>query len=181
MSVLEIRDLARVVIDAGGNLTDLKALTAQWEASVQPSPIALCRCRPRRREWRLPGEAVDVAFRYLTRKAYHAAAERPRTERRGVIAKGSASGWAWEATPRGHGLPWTCALCHPPIEGFDVEYRDVLVEGNVVNTDGQAAGRLQWRLGYGWRRDGQLDGDPLPPVKVKPDAWFHRSQRGLNA
>ena len=40
MNALEVRELARVVIDAGGNLADLKALVVRWEASVRVAPVA---------------------------------------------------------------------------------------------------------------------------------------------
>ena len=32
--------------------------------------------------------------------------------------------------------------------------------------------RLRWRASYGWRRDGEPDGQPLPPVPEPPDARF---------
>lgn len=127
MSAVEVRELARAVIDAGGGLDDLKRLIALWEARArQPEdePVAPCGCRQRPREWRLVGPAVDLTCNYLSGKAYRAAAAQPTTARRGVIAKGPASGWAWKATPLGHGHGWTCLLCHPPARGLDVEYRD---------------------------------------------------------
>ncbi len=85
-----------------------------------PSETALCRCGNRSREWRLRGLAVDVVCTYLSGTAYREAV----ASRRAVIAKGAASGWAYETTPLDHGHPWQCALCHPPAAGLDVEWRD---------------------------------------------------------
>jgi hypothetical protein len=38
----------------------------------------------------------------------------------------------------------------------------------------ESRSRLRWREGYGWRRDDEPDGDPLPPIVAKPDSWFRR-------
>ena len=85
-----------------------------------PSEVAVCSCGKRSREWRLRGAAVDVEYTYLSGAAYRQAA------RSGclIIAKGPASGWAYETTPLDHGHPWQCVLCHPPASGLDVEYRE---------------------------------------------------------
>lgn len=84
------------------------------------SEVAVCSCGKRSREWRLRGLAVDVDYTYLSGQEYRqaVAAHRP------VIAKGVASGWAYETTPLDQGHPWQCALCHPPADGLDVEWRD---------------------------------------------------------
>lgn len=97
------------------------------------SPVAPCSCRRREHEWRLCGEAVDVRCTYLSGRPYKTAAAQPATQRRGVIAKGPASGWVWEATPLGHGHAWQCSLCHPPASAeLDVEYRDALDGGSAA-------------------------------------------------
>jgi hypothetical protein len=145
VSVVEIRKLARVVIDAGGNLDDLKRLVALWEAGGRTvadlsdgellatfpgssledgSPVAPCGCRRRSREWRLRAPAFDVTWRYVSRAAFHEATARPLTDRRGVVAVGPESGWVWEAAPSDLPHAWQCRLCHPPVDGLEIETRE---------------------------------------------------------
>jgi hypothetical protein len=39
-------------------------------------------------------------------------------------------------------------------------------------TAGGGRGRLSWRMGYGWRREGEPDDEPLPPVAEMSDKAF---------
>ena len=149
MSAIEVRELARVVINAGGDLDDLKRLVARWEAGAGPavertvadlsdeellavfpgstvkhvpeSESAPCGCRHPTREWRLRGEGADVSYTRASGKALHEAT----AAGRGVLRTGKRSGWTYRTTPTGRGHPWICALCHPPAEGLDFETRDL--------------------------------------------------------
>ena len=125
---------------------------------VDGEPVAKCGCGKRSREWRLRGPAVDVTCAYLANGDYRDAV----ASGRDVIAKGPASGWVYETAPLDHGHAWQCSLCHPPADGLDVESRELAPEP-------EPSGRLRWRAGYGWRRDGEPDGRPLAPTPEPPD------------
>jgi hypothetical protein len=149
LSAVEVRELARAVIEIGGDLDDLKRLVARWEASIRRprvEPVTPCNCGKRSREWRLRAPAVDVTYTYLSRKAYREAAAQAPTDTRGVIAKGPASGWVWETAPSEREHAWQCALCHPPANGVPFDMRELAPVP-------APSGRLRWRLGHGWRRD----------------------------
>ena len=88
------------------------------ELESEPAP---CGCRHRAREWRLRGEGVDVATTYVSNRALTEAQGRGQE----VILKSKRSGWIVETTPTSRGHRWTCALCHPPVDGLDVETREV--------------------------------------------------------
>ena len=118
----EMGDVADVA-DVADVWTDPCAHTPKEVGEELSSEVAPCSCHQRTREWRLRGPAASVGYTYLSRKAYREAAARSHTNGRGVIAKGPASGWVWQATPADCGHPWQCALCHPPAQGLDVEYR----------------------------------------------------------
>lgn len=136
MSATEIRTLARVVVEAGGDLNDLRRLVRLWEARdprlweardpQRPpiAPVAPCSCQTREREWRLRRPGLDVTYGYVSGKAFRAAAAQPATDRRGLVAKGPASGWVWEATLSEHEHAWQCSLCHSPAKGLDTETRE---------------------------------------------------------
>lgn len=109
-----------------------------------------------------------MSFTYVSNASYREAVEAGRE----VLHKSNRSGWVWETRPLGRGHVWQCALCHPPVDRLDVEYRDV----DIALAD-QIIGRLSWRLGYGWRRAGQADEDPLPPVAETPT----KGKRGYRA
>ena len=126
-----------------------------------------CDCHQRTREWRLRGEALDVVITYVSNKAHTEAVGQGRD----VIPKGKRSGWVVERTPSELGHPWTCGLCHPPAEGLEVEWRDVELDGQEVRHPGS---RLRWRIDYGWRRDGEPDGDPLPTRDVSDEAFLRK-------
>jgi hypothetical protein len=177
VSVVEVRELARIVIDAGGDLADLKQLVALGEAPpAENEPDALCSCqkRPRdrrAREWRLRQPGVDVVLTLVSGKAYREAVAREANTpsgQRGVISKGRASGWVFETIALGHGHAWQCSLCHPPAPGLDVETRDT----ELVLPPSE---RLRWRPGYGWRCDAEPDGAPLPVDAGPPDERFYRT------
>jgi hypothetical protein len=107
------------------DLTDEELLAVPRDGSIElPGDIAPCSCRQRPREWRLRGHAVNATYTYLSAKAYREAAARVPQNGCGVLAKGPASGWAWEATPLEYGHGWQCGLCHPPAAGLDVEWRE---------------------------------------------------------
>ena len=59
-----------------------------------------------------------------SRRAYREATARPCSDRRGVVARGPASGWLSEAAPSEHGHAWQCAVCRPPARGLDIEVRE---------------------------------------------------------
>lgn len=107
------------------DLAELRARLEQWTGLLDgaeeflDSPVAECGCGQRDREWRLTGPAVDVRYQYLSGRSYRDALAAGCD----VVAKGPASGWVYETTPLGHGHPWTCCLCHPPVAGLDVEFR----------------------------------------------------------
>ena len=133
------------------------------------SGLALCGCQEHRddqrvREWRLAGEALDVSSTYVSNAAHREAVEQGRH----IVSKGKRSGWSIETAKTGRGNLWMCALCHPPAEGLDVEWR--------VADDGarRPDGRLRWRYGYGWRRDGKPDGEPLAGVELSDEAFLRK-------
>jgi hypothetical protein len=191
----DVQELARLVIEAGGDLDDLKRLVELWEASANQEPtvaelsddelLALlpgcaiedghelpgetlpCGCRQRRREWRLRGEAVDVTYTYVSNKAHADAVDQGVD----VIPKGKRSGWTYETTPLGRGHAWQCSLCHPPAEGLDVEWRGAHPDPEQLRHPNR---RLWWRPGYGWRRDGEPDGDLLGQTELSDEAFLRK-------
>jgi hypothetical protein len=106
---------------AVADLSD-EELTAFFPGSMVEAgelDAAPCRCGQRTREWRLCGEALDVSFAYVGDVSYRAAIETGRD----VLKKGKRSGWVWETTRLGRGHTWQCAVCHPPADCLDVEWR----------------------------------------------------------
>ena len=155
-------------------LSDDELLAVFPGATVEAGPeleseLALCGCQQhpqeqRAREWRLTGEALDVSSTYVSNAAHREAVE----EGRHIVPKGKRSGWSIETAKTGHGHPWTCGLCHPPAEGLHVEWRDA-DEGTRPS-----GGRLRWRRGYGWRRDGEPDGEPLADAELSDEAFLRK-------
>lgn len=91
-----------------------------------------------------------------------------------MIPKGPKSGWTYETTPLDHGHPWQCALCHPPADGLNIEIQEAWPgDALTPSATNPISGRLTWRPGYRWRRDGQPDGEPLPPIVEKSGAWSY--------
>jgi len=174
--VSAIRNLARLVVEADGSLDDLCELARlcgladEWSPIAdltdgellamfpgsqliddvmpeQEEEVASCGCKQRRSEWRLAGPAVEVRYTSASGEKFREAARHP-VEDRGVVAQSKESGWIYETTLLGRGHAWTCALCHPPAPGVEIEHRELMPESAPV-------GRLRWQHGYGWRRGGE--------------------------
>lgn len=84
------------------------------------SERAICGCASREREWRLTGEAENITMRRVSNADYRGAV----SDGLETLPTGKRSGYVVERTPTGRGHPWTCALCHPPAAGLDVEIRE---------------------------------------------------------
>ena len=108
---------------------ELMALASAWAGLLigaieeDDGPVADCGCGQRSREWRLRAPGVDVTYVYLSGRAHREAVAEAPTNGRGVVEKGPASGWVYEKILSGCHHAWQCNLCHPPVDGLDVEFR----------------------------------------------------------
>jgi hypothetical protein len=118
----------------------------------------------------LRGEAFDVTTHYVSKAAHRKAVRQGRD----IIPKSKRSGWVVETTPSELGHLWVCGLCHPPVAGLDVEWRDAAPPREPGLADALRFAR-EWNTAVGRRRrvkpQPQLTSGPAPvEVGEKPAA-----------
>jgi hypothetical protein len=134
---VEIRELARIVIEAGGNLDDLKRLAARWNEQ-RHAVHARTLADLTNAEWMAafpgsiintgvgaPPPRIDPSTAQLLGKKATALAEGPLGLLRGLPAPvcryehHRPTDWR----PRGS-VVRVCGICHPPAEGLDIVRAD---------------------------------------------------------